>query len=150
MSGRTPVDLMLDGVEWTILPPSERSTESELPFATMEGVLHICGFAMRAYQLNDGTRLLDADDVARFFGQGLLEDERVGERRGPLAGETPLTQWEPKGVDDHIAAGATGDGADSDAPAPESSGAETGEAVRGYVFSRANHYATHALQKSRA
>lgn len=58
--------MLLDAVEWT---PGERPTDCnpELPWATHNGVLRLGGFELRVYQLSDGRRVIDADDMNTFF-----------------------------------------------------------------------------------
>jgi hypothetical protein len=65
----TPIDMVLDGVQWVALPerPHEYDT---LPWATHEGVLTIGGASLRVYTLSNGQRIIDADDLAAFFGFG--------------------------------------------------------------------------------
>lgn len=39
-----------------------------LPYATHEGSIEILGCTIRVFQLNDGMRIVNADDVKAFFG----------------------------------------------------------------------------------
>lgn len=57
---------VLDGISWTNVPPPDE--QSDLPFVVMEGVLRLGASEIRCYQLSDGNRVFDADDVQRFFG----------------------------------------------------------------------------------
>ena len=41
---------------------------SEKPWAVSEDVMDIDGHSIRCYVLNDGRRVLNADDVEKFFG----------------------------------------------------------------------------------
>lgn len=68
--GRTPMDAMLDGLEWTALPrDNEEPWDGVLPYATHEGVLRMPGCPpLRVYQLSDGSRVIDAADLETFFG----------------------------------------------------------------------------------
>ena len=61
---KTPIDTLFDGVKW--VPTGLTSTGDEL-VATHEGVLTIMGWDFRVYQLNDGQRVFDADDIEGFF-----------------------------------------------------------------------------------
>jgi len=61
----SPIDRMMDGVQWEILPP--QTEPSDLPYATHKGTLRIGDFAFDAYRLSNGLRVLDADSVERFF-----------------------------------------------------------------------------------
>lgn len=65
----TPMDNLFGAVEWTALPrDGDEPWDGVEPHATHEGTLTIAGFSFRVYQLSDGSRVLDADDVAAFFG----------------------------------------------------------------------------------
>lgn len=65
----TPMDVMLNAVEWkeTVVDAEEMEND-DIPWVTHSGVLNIGPASFRCYQLNDGTRILDADDVEAFFG----------------------------------------------------------------------------------
>jgi hypothetical protein len=56
---------MLDGLEWREL---KGTPEGDLPYATHEGILAIGEYKMRVYQLNDGRRVINGEDIAGFFG----------------------------------------------------------------------------------
>jgi hypothetical protein len=62
----TPIDRIMEAVEWKPLP-APIGDEAKGLYATHDGVLAIGGLRFRCYQLNDGQRLLDADDVERVF-----------------------------------------------------------------------------------
>jgi hypothetical protein len=77
---KSAIERVLDQVDWT---PVERTVQAvqeqqkcaggagagdELPYATHEGVLSICGIRLHCYRLNTGMAVFDADDVKRFFG----------------------------------------------------------------------------------
>jgi hypothetical protein len=59
----TPIEAVLDKIEWTAYPPQDGD---EL-HATHEGTLEMFGFVFRAYQLSDGRRVIDAEDIQRLF-----------------------------------------------------------------------------------
>lgn len=63
----TPIDQMMNAVEWQPVE-GEMVADDGLPYATHTGVLNIGGFAFKCYQLNTGQRLIDAEDMERFFG----------------------------------------------------------------------------------
>lgn len=76
---RTPIEMYLDGLAWkTSLSESEIEKRQEqfasdgILYATHEGQLEIFGSTIRCYQLNDGQRVFDADDLARIVG-GMTE-----------------------------------------------------------------------------
>ena len=45
-----------------------------LPTVTHAGVFVVGGHGLKVYQLSDGRRVIDADDVHRFFGTDDLTD----------------------------------------------------------------------------
>lgn len=64
----TPIDMMLNGVEWVHNPDAAPDADSpDLPYATHSGVLTILDKQFRCYRLNDGRAIFDADDFANFF-----------------------------------------------------------------------------------
>lgn len=70
MSEATRMDLMLDRVDWKAIPrEADFTPHDNLPVATHEGILDICGQKLRVFQLSDGTRLIDKDDFESFFAE---------------------------------------------------------------------------------
>lgn len=67
----TPIEMMLDGVQWQEIDHGAENDSDGLPFATHEGVLEIAGVKLRCYRLSDGRSIFNADDIAELFG---LED----------------------------------------------------------------------------
>ena len=67
------MEILFKSVQWS--PISSDGTEPEPPdplygplaLATHKGVLQIGPFTFRCYQLSDGRRVLDAEDVDIFF-----------------------------------------------------------------------------------
>jgi hypothetical protein len=70
MDKYTPIERLMQAVEMTPLPHSDPAETSELPYATHEGYLQIGDISIRCYQLNDGRRLIDANDP---FIKSLIE-----------------------------------------------------------------------------
>jgi len=64
----TPMETMLERVEWTVESPQE---SSELPHVTHSGVLDIAGHRLRVYRISTGQAIIDADDFNAFFNAGL-------------------------------------------------------------------------------
>jgi len=63
----SPIDRLLDTVEWRELPLPTGETEL---YATHEGELAFSDdVRLRCYVLSDGTRVFDAGDVERLFGE---------------------------------------------------------------------------------
>lgn len=79
----TPIERMLDAVEWRV---TGVQPDGELPYATHEGILYIGDVALRAYQLSDGQRVIDADDLTEFLMFGAVERATRG------GGPPPATQ----------------------------------------------------------
>lgn len=73
MSDLSAIEAMLErNVQWTELPEPENK---EGLYAVKEGVLELGALRLRAYVLNNGERVFDADDVGRFWGG---EGEQAG------------------------------------------------------------------------
>jgi hypothetical protein len=64
----SPIEQMLDGVEWKQVTTKPENPDSDLPYATHAGLLKIGALELRCYRLNTGMSVFDADDVKRFFG----------------------------------------------------------------------------------
>lgn len=64
---QTPIESMLDSVEWMPVERTGEIAKNDLPYATHSGVLAICGHELRCYRLNTGHAVFDADDVKKFF-----------------------------------------------------------------------------------
>ena len=65
---KTPMDTMLNMVEWEeICQPEDVMNNDEIPWATHSGVLRVGDLELRCYQLSDGRRILNAEDVEAFF-----------------------------------------------------------------------------------
>ena len=66
---KTPIEILLDRVEWTAAEPLEDLSKAAMPYATHEGVLEIFGHKLRCYRLNTGQAVFNADDVEGFFDE---------------------------------------------------------------------------------
>lgn len=64
---KTPIEMMLDGMEWVAIPPEGEAPNDGIPFATHSGVLEIAGCSLRCYRLNTGEAVIEAEDMERFF-----------------------------------------------------------------------------------
>lgn len=65
---KTPIEMMLDGVEWKEAEPRTAETlDSDMPHATHSGVLEIAGKSLRCYRLSNGQAVFHADDLQEFF-----------------------------------------------------------------------------------
>ncbi len=67
-----PAEHIFDGVDWVVLDPPD-DPNAEL-FATHSGEVVFGELRFRCYQLNDGQRVIDADDVAAAFAALTEED----------------------------------------------------------------------------
>lgn len=63
---RHNIEVLLDRVEWENCDTPDQLHTGDL-YATMKGELNFLGFKFRCYVLNDGQRVLNADDVEKFF-----------------------------------------------------------------------------------
>jgi len=66
---KTVMDVILDSLEWkpTGEPDQYEGDDAALPYATHEGVLQIGNASLRCFQLSDGRRVFDLDDIEKFF-----------------------------------------------------------------------------------
>ena len=63
----TPIDQIMNAVEWE--PVEGQIVEDDgSSYATHHGMLRIAGFEPKCYQLNTGQRVIDAEEMERFFG----------------------------------------------------------------------------------
>lgn len=70
---KTPIEMMLDGLTWTACPLQEGTiVDLDMPYVTHEGVLNLDVVSLRVYQLSDGTRAIDLEDMEGFFGELLI------------------------------------------------------------------------------
>lgn len=67
------IDTMLAGVDWK--PTGNVRGPDDLPVATHEGVLAFGGIELRVYQLDDGRRVFNADDVKFMLSPALGKGE---------------------------------------------------------------------------
>lgn len=58
---------ILESVAW-IEAPSQPPSSDGTPHVTHTGTLDLAGFKFRCYQLSDGCRVVDKEDVDAFFG----------------------------------------------------------------------------------
>ena len=66
----TPADALMDAIEWVPVEwPTDTVHEPGLPYVTHSGVLRIGSIELRCHQLNDGRRMIDADDFIRLFAE---------------------------------------------------------------------------------
>ena len=65
----TPIEKLLDEVEWRPCDSRARTdADGDIAVATHEGYLHFGEAKLRVFQLSNGMRVIDADDLERFFG----------------------------------------------------------------------------------
>lgn len=63
-----PIDRLLDEVDWTPeLPPTGLAIDSDIPYVTHSGIFKIADAEIHCYQLSNGQRILDANDVNNLF-----------------------------------------------------------------------------------
>lgn len=78
MNAKTPIEVLLDQIEWKACDGPVEELRDGVPFATHVGVLEIGGHKLRCYQLNDGRRIFVADDFHNFLSQGADASETNG------------------------------------------------------------------------
>lgn len=61
------IQKLLDEVTWEVIPTPTDLEPGEL-YATHSGMLKLMDVELRVHQLNDGQRIIDADDLAKLFG----------------------------------------------------------------------------------
>jgi len=66
---KTVMDVILDSLEWRPLgePDQYEGEDATLPHATHEGLLQIGNARLRCFQLSDGRRVFDLDDIEKCF-----------------------------------------------------------------------------------
>lgn len=70
---KSTIDMMLDGVTWVAVDPNKQigTHDDDIPYATHEGVLQIGDLSVHVYQLSNGQRVIDSEDIRALVG-GLL------------------------------------------------------------------------------
>lgn len=60
---------MLDAVDWVKAPPPGEIQPGQegIPHVTHSGILDVGGIKLRVFQLSDGKRIVDAEDIERLF-----------------------------------------------------------------------------------
>ena len=66
---KSPIDIMLDNVKWEPVYHTD-ANDDDIRIATHTGILDFGGFKFKVYQLDDGRRVIDAEDVEKFFEGG--------------------------------------------------------------------------------
>ena len=64
---RSPMRYIMDGVQREQVVGTQGNSD-DLPWVTHQGVFDFAGARLRCYQLSDGQRVFDADDVEAAFG----------------------------------------------------------------------------------
>ena len=64
MKAKTPSEIMIDNC---VKPTNMKPPEDGSKYTTHEGILKIGDVEMRVYVLNTGERVIDADDIEKFF-----------------------------------------------------------------------------------
>jgi hypothetical protein len=65
---RSPMDELLDRVDWKPVHTEPQQPGNDLPYVTRAGELLIGHMRLRCYRLNTGMAVIDAGDMERFFG----------------------------------------------------------------------------------
>jgi hypothetical protein len=67
MTGKTPIDMLLDGMEWRAVKGVHDPANDDLPYVTHEGLLHIGTIELTVYQLSNGRRVVPSESMLKFF-----------------------------------------------------------------------------------
>jgi len=62
------MDTLLDKIDWFEIYFENPPPADGLPVATHKGMLRFGAIELRCYQLSDGRRVFNADDIHRVFG----------------------------------------------------------------------------------
>jgi hypothetical protein len=87
VSERQVVRMLDDILKPVDAPPEHVGNPDGLPWVTHAGVLRLGGVELRCYQLSDGRRVFDGEDVARQLGG--LSDEELEAAKRAWAKEAP-------------------------------------------------------------
>jgi len=63
----TPIEQLMNTVKWVEVETANADSRDELPYVTHEGTLVIFNAPLKVFQLSDGQRVIDADDMEKFF-----------------------------------------------------------------------------------
>lgn len=69
---KTPVDRLLAKVEWKPIEDAHLHDDGTYPYATHEGMFDFYGVQLRCYQLSNGQRVVNAEDIA-MLGRSLVQ-----------------------------------------------------------------------------
>jgi hypothetical protein len=64
-----PIQVLMEQVDWKPIPNAVMHAGDDMPYATQTGTLELGSVTLRCYTLSDGQHVVDADDVARWFGE---------------------------------------------------------------------------------
>jgi len=69
----TPMDLLMDGAEWSEVDPAEIPKNPKLPYVTHKGFVNLDGMGrLEVLQLNTGQRIITEDSINEIFGDGFM------------------------------------------------------------------------------
>lgn len=74
---RAPIEMMLDGIQWTVRPPADCEAAGDVPIATHEGVLELFGHSLRCYRLSTGVTVFHADDFEALMRDWMGADNEI-------------------------------------------------------------------------
>ncbi len=66
---KSPIEHMLDKVEYTPVVVNEKDRTSDLPFVTHQGTLTIGDVAIQVLVLNNGQRIIPKSEMEKLFGK---------------------------------------------------------------------------------
>lgn len=74
---KSPIEIMIEQLDMTAVSVPQPSADDPLPYVTHEGELYVGECVFRVYQLSNGHRVLDAEDVHHYFGMIGKEPEQT-------------------------------------------------------------------------
>lgn len=66
---KTPIEAIMDRMQFTPVKRIIPAPDDGTLYATHEGVMDLGEMRLRVYQLNNGQRVIDAQDVEDFFNE---------------------------------------------------------------------------------
>ena len=66
---KQPIEIMLDNIKWEPIEQDivETMMNRDIPTATHQGILAIGDIKLRVYQLNNGQRVIEQNDLINLF-----------------------------------------------------------------------------------
>lgn len=69
---KEPIEIMLDKVNWVVIPRPDDFDSQGIPYATHRGILNIMGNELECFILDDGRRIFSAESIHKLFQNRLI------------------------------------------------------------------------------